>query len=441
MAGGERRSEDDPTNGIVERAVGVGVGVVFDVDVDVGDERRASRVGRDLPGRDSRGGGGGGGGRTRKDGGAAGKMPYRRRLLATTMTTTDWTQSSFGTGRRSLPPENDGPRDAKFRVVVRHERQANAVRKRSGHSFLVGVVAVRRSRAAAAGRPTSRKRSGPSVADGSRRGNRNPDDRASDSETPKKPPSPQKLAMDEMSKEIHLRSKRRLLRRIAQAMDGTRCDDELSCMFERPIENLVEIDEDDRVGTGHEAGPILSAKREQELDCLGGGRTYGRRGASRTRGVAAASCVLPALGPVAQSRRRAPQGTVGQDRTNGEIGETTGGGGGGGRHRPGGGRDDCYREYSSGGCGCCPYDLVASHGGGGGEMGVKRLVLSLAVAAPGKKVQKAPLDSGTVIGKRGYSVRISWKTLFAGEDGDGSEFVGSFRAHVGKKKRGKNWEA
>ena len=85
------------------------------------------------------------------------------------------------------------------------------------------------------------------------------------------------------------------------------------------------------------------------------------------------------------------------------------------------------------------------------------MVLSLAVAAPGKKVQKAPLDSGTVIGKRGYSVRITWKTLFAGEDGDGSEFVGSVRgtghcsslherrqlaeARVGKKKRGKNGEA
>ncbi|KAL3766409.1 hypothetical protein ACHAW5_008646 [Stephanodiscus triporus] len=44
-----------------------------------------------------------------------------------------------------------------------------------------------------------------------------------------------------VQKEIHLRSKSRLLRRIAQAMDGTRCDDELSCMFELPIENLVEI--------------------------------------------------------------------------------------------------------------------------------------------------------------------------------------------------------
>ncbi len=42
-------------------------------------------------------------------------------------------------------------------------------------------------------------------------------------------------------KEIHLRSKRRLLGRIALAMDGTRCDDELSCMFERPIEKLIEM--------------------------------------------------------------------------------------------------------------------------------------------------------------------------------------------------------
>ena len=44
-----------------------------------------------------------------------------------------------------------------------------------------------------------------------------------------------------VQKEIRLRSKRRLLRRIAQAMDGTRCDDELSCMFERPIKNLIEM--------------------------------------------------------------------------------------------------------------------------------------------------------------------------------------------------------
>ena len=42
-------------------------------------------------------------------------------------------------------------------------------------------------------------------------------------------------------KEIHLRSKMRLLGRIALAMDGTRCDDELSCMFERPIEKLIEM--------------------------------------------------------------------------------------------------------------------------------------------------------------------------------------------------------
>ncbi|KAL3788158.1 hypothetical protein ACHAW5_006606 [Stephanodiscus triporus] len=42
-------------------------------------------------------------------------------------------------------------------------------------------------------------------------------------------------------KEIHLRSKRRLLRRIMLVMDGMRCDDELSCMFEHPIENLVKM--------------------------------------------------------------------------------------------------------------------------------------------------------------------------------------------------------
>ena len=42
-------------------------------------------------------------------------------------------------------------------------------------------------------------------------------------------------------KEVHLRSKRRLLGRIALAMDGTRCDDELSCLFERPIEQLIEM--------------------------------------------------------------------------------------------------------------------------------------------------------------------------------------------------------
>jgi len=42
-------------------------------------------------------------------------------------------------------------------------------------------------------------------------------------------------------KELHLRSKKLLLERIALAMDGTRCDDELSCMFEVPIEKLVEM--------------------------------------------------------------------------------------------------------------------------------------------------------------------------------------------------------
>lgn len=37
---------------------------------------------------------------------------------------------------------------------------------------------------------------------------------------------------------------RSLVERIAAAMDGTRCDDELSCMFELPIEKLVEIVKD-----------------------------------------------------------------------------------------------------------------------------------------------------------------------------------------------------
>ncbi|KAL3767376.1 hypothetical protein ACHAW5_003803 [Stephanodiscus triporus] len=141
-----------------------------------------------------------------------------------------------------------------------------------------------------------------------------------------------------VQKEIHFRSKSRLLGRIAQAMDGTRCDDELLCMFERPIENLVEmlqtsgrwmsslsfrawtemkrevfviISVAEPNGTRDamtialalvtRPGPILSAMREQELDCPGGGRTSRttsamrtttRGGASRMRGVAAASCVL-----------------------------------------------------------------------------------------------------------------------------------------------------
>ena len=43
----------------------------------------------------------------------------------------------------------------------------------------------------------------------------------------------------------------------------------------------------------------------------------------------------------------------------------------------------------------------------------RRVVTSLAVAAPGKKIQKAPLGSGTVIGKRGYSVRTTRRTPFA----------------------------
>jgi hypothetical protein len=41
--------------------------------------------------------------------------------------------------------------------------------------------------------------------------------------------------------DLHLRSKSRLLKRIVLAMDGTRCDDELSCMFEHPIEKLVNM--------------------------------------------------------------------------------------------------------------------------------------------------------------------------------------------------------
>mmetsp|Transcript_10131 Transcript_10131/g.16596 ORF Transcript_10131/g.16596 Transcript_10131/m.16596 type:complete len:289 (-) Transcript_10131:73-939(-) len=42
-------------------------------------------------------------------------------------------------------------------------------------------------------------------------------------------------------KEMHLREGKLLLERIASAMDGTRCDDELSCMFEIPIEKLIEM--------------------------------------------------------------------------------------------------------------------------------------------------------------------------------------------------------
>jgi len=49
------------------------------------------------------------------------------------------------------------------------------------------------------------------------------------------------LSNETAQKEIHLRSKRRLLRRIMLMMDGMRCDDELSCMFEHPIENLVKM--------------------------------------------------------------------------------------------------------------------------------------------------------------------------------------------------------
>ena len=41
--------------------------------------------------------------------------------------------------------------------------------------------------------------------------------------------------------ERHLQSRQLLLKRIATAMDGTRCDDELMCMFEISIEKLVEM--------------------------------------------------------------------------------------------------------------------------------------------------------------------------------------------------------
>ncbi|KAL9191075.1 hypothetical protein ACHAXT_000781 [Thalassiosira profunda] len=41
--------------------------------------------------------------------------------------------------------------------------------------------------------------------------------------------------------EMQHRSKKALLDRIAAVMDGTRCDDELSCMFETPIETLIEM--------------------------------------------------------------------------------------------------------------------------------------------------------------------------------------------------------
>ena len=42
-------------------------------------------------------------------------------------------------------------------------------------------------------------------------------------------------------KAIHLNEKKKLMERIALAMDGTRCDDEVSCMYEEPIEKLIEI--------------------------------------------------------------------------------------------------------------------------------------------------------------------------------------------------------
>ena len=42
-------------------------------------------------------------------------------------------------------------------------------------------------------------------------------------------------------KEIHLRSKRKLLGRIVPAMDGMRWNDELACMFKHPIKKLIEM--------------------------------------------------------------------------------------------------------------------------------------------------------------------------------------------------------
>jgi hypothetical protein len=45
-------------------------------------------------------------------------------------------------------------------------------------------------------------------------------------------------------KELYVRSKNLLMARVAHAMDGTRCDDELSCMFDVPIEHLIEMLED-----------------------------------------------------------------------------------------------------------------------------------------------------------------------------------------------------
>ena len=42
-------------------------------------------------------------------------------------------------------------------------------------------------------------------------------------------------------KEVYLRSGNLMLEKIALAMDGTRCDDELSCMFDLPIEKLIEM--------------------------------------------------------------------------------------------------------------------------------------------------------------------------------------------------------
>ena len=45
-------------------------------------------------------------------------------------------------------------------------------------------------------------------------------------------------------KELHRRTRKLHLERIASAMDGTRCDDELSCMFEESVENLIEMIKD-----------------------------------------------------------------------------------------------------------------------------------------------------------------------------------------------------
>jgi hypothetical protein len=43
------------------------------------------------------------------------------------------------------------------------------------------------------------------------------------------------------SKEIYLRSRHLFMEGVALAMNGTRCDDELSCMFDVPVERLIEM--------------------------------------------------------------------------------------------------------------------------------------------------------------------------------------------------------